>query len=183
VDDLNGVQSVPAIEIFSSEGIRNLSNELPLQTGDRVAIWCDVSRGHRATMLWFNAAGELKTFAPVREVFEKVDRLFYPARDSSIALEPPEGTDLIFFCREGQITDEELQACFPVGTPLPRLPAQNWLTLRRHEVTKEGPLSGIPPKEISEVEESMKEINRKLRLHFKGATAIAFPHYPANETE
>ncbi len=183
VDDQNGVQSVPAIEIFSPDGIRNLSNELPLQTGDRIAVWCDVSRGHRATMFWFNAAGELKTYSPVREVFEKVDRLFYPRRHDSIALEPPEGTELIFFCREGQITDEELQACFPVGTPLSRLPPQNWLTLRRHEVTKEGPLSGIPPPEISEVEESMKEINRKLREHFKGATAIAFPHYPADETK
>src|SRR5262249_5115939 len=133
VDDQNAVQSVPAIEIFSADGIRNLSNELPLQTGDRVAIWCDISRGHDATMLWFNAAGELKRLSPVREVFEKVDRLYYPARHRPVALEPPEGTELIFFCRAGKITDEELQACFPVGTPLSRLPAQNWLILRRYE--------------------------------------------------
>jgi serine/threonine protein kinase len=183
IDDQNAVQSVPAIEIFRPDGIRNLSNELPLQTGDRVAIWCDISRGHDATMLWFNAAGELKRFSPVREVFEKVDRLYYPARHRSIALEPPEGTELIFFCRSGKITEEELQACFPVGTPLARLPAQNWLILRRFEATIEGPLSGVLPQEISAVEEVMKDINRKLRLHFKGTTAIAFPHYPADETK
>ena len=180
--DLNAIQSVPAIEVYSPESIRHLSNELPLQTGDRIAIWCDVSRGHRATMVWFNAAGELKTFSPVREVFEKVDRLFYPARNRSMVLEGPEGTDLIFFCRDGQISETQLQACFPIGRPLPRLPAQNWLALRRHEVTIEGPLNGPLPREIVEVEESMKDINRKLRRHFQGATAIAFPHYPADES-
>jgi serine/threonine protein kinase len=182
VEDSSVVQSIPAIEVFNPDGIRTLSNELPLQTGDRVAIWCDISQGHRATMLWFNAAGELKTLSPVREVFEKVDRHYYPARNRSIALEPPEGTDLIFFCRDGRITDDELQACFLVGTPLPRLPAQNWLNLRRHEVTVEGPLTGIPA-EIVEVEEIMKKINRKLRKHFQGVTGVAFPHRAAEETE
>jgi hypothetical protein len=180
-EDLNSVQSVPTLEIFHPDGIRTLSNEIPLQTGDRLAVWCDVSQGHRATMYWFNAAGELKTFVPVREVVEKVDRLFYPARHRSVVLEPPEGTELIFFCRDGQITEDELQSCFPIGTPLPRLPAQNWLTLRRHEVTIEGQLTGTPAEEIRQVEEAMKEINRKLRRHFQGATAIAFPHYEAGK--
>ena len=100
---------------------------------------------------------------------------------TGIVLEPPEGTELIFFCRDGQIADDELRACFPVGTPLPRLPARNWLTLRRHEVTTEGPLHGIP-NEILDVEKIMKEINRKLRRHFVGVTGIAFPHYPAAQS-
>ena len=173
-------QSAPDIEVFNRDGIRTLSNEIPLQTGDHVAFWCDVSQGHQATMLWFNTAAELKTFSPVREVFEKVDRLYYPDRHSPLVLEPPEGTDLIFFCRDGQVTDSELQACFSVGRPLSHLPAQNWLILRRHEVKIEGPLTAIP-KEISDVQEIMKEIDRKLRPHFQGVTGIAFPHHPADE--
>jgi serine/threonine protein kinase len=175
------VQSTPNIEVFNRGSIRSLSNELPLQTGDQVTIWCDVAEGHQATMLWFNAAGELKTFSPVREVFEKLDRLYYPARNQSMVLGPPEGTDMIFFCRDGRIADDELQACFSVGVPIPHLPAQNWLILRRREVKIEGPLTTIP-KEISDVQEIMKEIDRKLRRHFQGVTGIAFPHHPADKT-
>jgi serine/threonine protein kinase len=181
-EDQSVVQSAPAIEVFSRDGVLNLSNKLPLRSGDRVVFWCDVSQGHQATMVWFNAAGEVKTFSPVHEVFEKVDRLFYPTQHRPMTLEQPEGSDLIFFCRDGQITDDELQACFPVGTPPPLLPERNWLTLRRHEVSTEGALPDVP-REILEVEEMLKEIDRKLQHHFKGVTAIAFPHYPAEKVE
>jgi hypothetical protein len=51
----------------------------------------------------------------VREVFEKVDRLYHPDRHRPIAFEPPEGTDLIFFCRDGQIAVVDAVNSVPRG--------------------------------------------------------------------
>jgi serine/threonine protein kinase len=184
VQEASVVQSAPEIGVFRHDRIHNLSNVLPLRTGDQVEISCHISPGHPAVMLWFNAAGQLKSFAPKRDVDGKVDRLIYPAPRRAAALEPPEGTDLIFFCRGEPVDLEKLQSSFPMGTPPPALPGENWLILRREAVNTEGPLADAPDdvlQKILQVEELMKEIDRKLLVHFKGVTGIAFPHYPANE--
>ncbi len=184
MQDASVVQSAPAIRVFRHDRIHNLSNVLPLRTGDQVEISCQISPGHRAVMLWFNGAGELKSFSPARDVDGKVDRLVYPGPNQATALKPPEGTDMIFFCRGDAVDVEMLQASFPVGTPPASLPAQNYLELRREAVKREGPLADVPDEtlqEIQQVEELMKEINRNLLVHFKGVTGIAFPHYPAHE--
>jgi hypothetical protein len=178
------VQSAPAIRVFRHDRIHNLSNVLPLRTGDQVEISCQISPGQRAVMLWFNGAGELKSFPTARDVDGKVDRLIYPGPNQATGLKPPEGTEMIFFCRGDPVDVEKLQDSFPVGTPPPSLPTQNYLELRREAVKLEGPLADAPDeilREIQQVEELMKEINRNLLVHFKGVTGIAFPHYPAHE--
>jgi serine/threonine protein kinase len=184
IQEAGVVQSAPEIGVFRHDRIHNLSNVLPLRTGDQVEISCHISPGHPAVMLWFNAAGQLKSFSPSRDVDGKVDRLIYPAPRRAAALEPPEGTDMIFFCRGEPVDLEKLQSSFPVGTPPPALPGENWLILRREAVNTEGPLANAPDdvlQKILQVEELMKEIDRKLLVHFKGVTGIAFPHYPAQE--
>jgi hypothetical protein len=184
VQEASVVQSAPEIGVFRHDRIHNLSNVLPLRTGDHVEISCHISPGHRAVMLWFNAAGQLKSFSPARDVDGKVDRLIYPAPRGAAALEPPEGTDMIFFCRGDAVDIEKLQASFPVGTPPPALPGENWLILRRGAVNTEGPLTNVADEvlqRVQQAEELMKEIDRNLLVHFKGVTGIAFPHYPAHE--
>jgi serine/threonine protein kinase len=184
-DTANGtasvVHSIPTITVDRN---RNLSNVLPLHTGDRIAVSCNISQGERAIMLWFDAAGELKQFEPARDVAEKVDRMVYPAPHDDFVLGPPEGTDLIFFCRGGPVPETELQKCFPVGKPPPLLPAQNYLELLRSVVETRGPLerSAIPG-EIHQVETLMKDINRALLQQFDGVTGIAFPHRQAGENK
>jgi serine/threonine protein kinase len=182
VENANVIHSVPTINVFHRDGMRTLSNDLPLRTGDRVAVWCSMSQGHEAIVLWFNAAGELKTFSPVHDVADKVDRLVYPAPHRSISLEPPEGTDMIFFCRGGPVADDEVRACFPLGIVVPPLPAQNWLTLLRSEVKIEGPMKSEVPDEIVRIEGMLKQIERQLRRYYPGVTGIAFPHRVASET-
>jgi hypothetical protein len=171
------VHSIPAITV---DGNRNLSNVVPLHTGDRISISCNISQGETAVMLWFNAAGDLRQEAPARDVADKVDRMVYPAPHEDDVLKPPEGTDMIFFCRGKPISDADLLACFPMGMPPPALPPQNYAELLRGEVVIRGPLerSAIPA-EIHQVETLMKDINRALLVHFDGVTGIAFPHYPA----
>jgi serine/threonine protein kinase len=168
------VHSIPAITV---EGNRNLSNVLPLHTGNRISISCNISQGETAIVLWFDAAGDLRQAEPVRDVADKVDRMVYPAPHEDLVLEPPEGTDIIFFCRGKPVSDADLRACFPMGKPPPVLPAQNYAELLRGEVSIRGPLEkSTIPSEIHQVETLMKKINRALLQHFDGVTGIAFPH-------
>jgi serine/threonine protein kinase len=179
--NISVVHSVPMIGVIRPEGIRTLSNVSPLRTGDRVQVGCSVAQGQRAIGLWFNAAGELRTLAPVRDVANRVDRLVYPSPHQFFTLEPSAGTEMFFFCRGEPIADSEMQTCFPSGTMLPILPAHNYLTLQRSEVRIEGPVNTEIPDEIVTIEETMKAIDRKLRRHFQGVTGIALPHYPAKK--
>jgi hypothetical protein len=171
------VHATPSITIH---GNLNHSNVLPLHTGDRIAISCDISQGEKATMLWFNPNGELKIFEPVRDVAEKIDRLVYPAPHEEFTLGSPEGTDIIVFCRGEPVAVDLLRACFPLGRPLPEIPAKNYLELRRSEVTLRGPLEKEGNRaEIHQLETILKDINRRLLEHCPGVTALAFPHHAA----
>jgi len=173
------VHSVPEISVAGSDGPRNLSNVLPLRSGDRIAVLCRISQGRQATILWFHSAGELTTLTPTRDVAGQVDHLTYPAPHRWITLEPPEGTEMIFFCR-GEARDDDLRSCFASGVSVPLLPEQNWLTLIRSKVDIQGPLQSGVTDEIVAVEAVMKEIDRELRKRFDGVTGIAFPHYPVS---
>ena len=176
------VHSIPKIMIDG--GTRSISNVVPLNTGDRIAIFCNMSQGETAVMLWFNAAGELKQYSPVRDVAANIDRMVYPEPHEEATLAPPEGTDMIFFCRGGPISEDELKACFPVGRPPPPLPAQNYLELQRGDVALQGPHEKSASRsEFIPAETMMKDINRSLMKHFQSVTGIAFPHRPADETE
>ncbi len=171
------VHSVPSITV---NGNFNLSNVLPLHSGDRISITCDISQGEQVSMLWLNAAGELRTFEPARDIAEKIDRMVYPAPGEQITLAAPEGTEMIFFCRGESVSADLLRACFHLGQPLAVLPKENYLELRRSEVTVRGPLAkAVTPGEIHQLATEMKDINRRLLQHFDGVTGIAFAHESA----
>jgi tRNA A-37 threonylcarbamoyl transferase component Bud32 len=178
VEGGNVVHSVPEISVLGSDGPRKLSNVLPLRTGDRIAVVCRVSQGQRATILWFHSGGKVELLEPARDVARQVDHLTYPTPHQWVALPPPAGTEMIFFCR-GVPAGDDLEAWFPNGVSVPALPEQNWLRLIRSEVDIEGPLKSGVTDEVVAVEAVMKTIDRDLRRHFDGVTGIAFPHYPA----
>ncbi|WP_010587336.1 serine/threonine-protein kinase [Schlesneria paludicola] len=177
LESVNFVHSRPVINVLHRDGVRMLSNALPLRTGDRIFVYCHISQGEEAVMLWFNPAGQLKIIRPVRDVAENVDRLVVPAPHRSLTLEPPEGTEMLFFCCGDDFSEQELRACFPEKPTSTNLPPHNWLTVQRSEVKIEGPLATDIPDDILAVEESLKEINRQLKQHFKSVTGIVFPHH------
>lgn len=175
-DSVAVLHSTPTVSIFRRDGVRTLSNELPLRTGDRLAVSSNFSRGQAAVVIWFDTAGELKQLQPMRDVVDKIDRLIYPAPRKSFALDTPEGTEMFFFCRGQPISDDDLKECFPRREDIPILPPHNWVTLQRSETKVEGPLKSDVPDEIVQLEGKMKEIDRQLRRHFQGVSGIAFPH-------
>jgi serine/threonine protein kinase len=179
VESSSVIHSIPEVNVLGTDGPRNLSNVLPLRTGDRFAVTCRVSQGQKATIVWFNSAGELETAPAVRDAADQVDQLTYPGPHHWVALKPPEGTEIIFFCRGESVDENDLRASFPNGVAIPRLPEQNWLELIRSNVKIRGPLKSGFTDDIVAVEAVMKEIDRQLRRHFDSVTGIAFPHYPA----
>jgi hypothetical protein len=175
-DNITILHSTPTVSIFRRDGVRTLSNELPLRTGDRLAVSSNFSRGQEAVVIWFDTAGEMKQLQPMRDVADKIDRLIYPAPRRSFSLDTPEGTEMFFFCRGQPISDNELKESFPRREDIPILPPHNWVTLQRSETKVEGPLKSDIPDEIVQLEGKMKEIDRQLRRHFQGVSGIAFPH-------
>jgi len=176
------VQSVPEILVIRNNEIVNLSNVLPLRTGDRVTVTFDVSPGEPVTTVWLDAAGQLRLLPTIRTTGEKLDDIKYPEANHPARVAPPEGTDMIFVCRGDPISEGELRACFTDLAP-PALPDVVLLHLRRSQIEARGPL---PPRsaaaaQVERVGEFMKQIDVRLRLHFEGVRGVAFPHRAADE--
>lgn len=111
------LHSPPEITVIRHDEVFALSNVLPLRTGDRLAITCDVSSGESAVALWFDAAGKLHRLSYSRDLVRTFDRLTYPGPNRWTKLQPPAGTEIIIFCRGEPVDDELIDACFPIGEP------------------------------------------------------------------
>lgn len=134
-------------------------------------------------MLWFDPSAKLQQLTPQRDLAEGIDRLVYPAANRWLTLEPLVGTDVVFFCRGD--ADFDAERCLEEHRiPLP-LPPQNYLKLRRSQVTVSGPREPHGPDgdAIAKATEYLQDLNRCLGPHFKGMTAIAFPRRVADQKE
>jgi serine/threonine protein kinase len=175
------VQSVPEILVIRNNEVVNLSNVLPLRTGDRVTVSFDVSPGEPVTMVWLDAAAQVRILPTVRTTGDKLDDLRYPEAIRPVQVGPPEGTDMIFVCRGDPISEGDLRACFTDESP-PVLPDDVLLHLRRSQIEARGPL---PPRsaaaaQVERVGEFMKQVDTRLRRHFEGIRGVAFPHRAAD---
>ncbi|HVC94121.1 MAG TPA: serine/threonine-protein kinase [Pirellulales bacterium] len=176
------VQSVPEILVIRNDEVVNLSNVLPLRTGDRVTVTFDVSPGEPVTMVWLDAAGQVRSLPTARTTGDKLDGIRFPDATRPARVGPPEGTDMIFVCRGDPISDGDLRACLTDESP-PALPDEVLLHLRRSQIEPRGPL---PPRSAaaSQVEragEFMMQIDSRLRRHFVGVRGVAFPHRAADD--
>ena len=158
------LQSVPEITVLRKDRVLSLSNTLPLRVGDRVAIACDISADEPAIVLWLDAAGQLHRLEPSRVLVDQLDRVTYPPLNQWMPLEPPAGTEMVFVCRGTAPSDAELNECFTVGQSPPRLPAANYLTLKRGRVVIAGPLKPASDEahSVATVQNTVEQINRSL---------------------
>jgi len=171
------VHAEPIVRVLRDAEEFALSNKLPLHTGEQIKVTCEVGPGEDAVVLWFNAAGELHQIEPGRDLVGHVDLLTYPAQNKWTRLEPPAGTELFLFCRGPRLPDEKVNKCFPIGMPLPHLPALNYIWAKRDQMTVEGPYkSEVDSTTIARTKEIIQKIERELKSHFKGVSAVAFSH-------
>ncbi|HVX10507.1 MAG TPA: serine/threonine-protein kinase [Pirellulales bacterium] len=173
------VLSVPDVMVIRNDEVVNLSNVLPLRTGDHITIRFVVSPGEEVTVVWLDAAGKARRLSTARTLADEVDRIRYPESDRPITVTEPEGTDVIFVCRGAPIPEERLLACFP-SQPPPPLPDQVLLQMQRMGVEPMGPLAprSAEAAAVAEAETFLKAIDARLRGHFEGVRAVAFPHRP-----
>ncbi|HEV3005483.1 MAG TPA: hypothetical protein VGX78_13540 [Pirellulales bacterium] len=184
VDDGRAVVlSIPTMTVVRNNEPVTLSNVLPLRTGDRFAISCNVHPDEPVILLWFDAGGQLRVLSPDRRKVDEVDGLFYPGWNRFTQADGPEGTDLIFVCRGAAPAEEKLRACFPVGQPPPAIPPNLLLRLSRRELERSGPLEprSDAAAQVDRAEQFIRQIDGRLRRHFAGVRCLAVPHRGAIE--
>ncbi|HWB09941.1 MAG TPA: serine/threonine-protein kinase [Pirellulales bacterium] len=184
VDDGRAVLlSVPAMTVVRRNEPVNLSNVLPLRTGDPISISCSVQPDEPLVLLWFDAQGELRILSADRRKVDEVDGLFYPGWNRFEPAAGSEGTDLIFACRGVAPAESEIRGCFPLGQPAPPIPENLLLRLSRRTFDRDGPLEpqSEAARQVDRAEQFIRQIDDRLRRHFAGVRCLAVPHRAALE--
>jgi hypothetical protein len=79
-----------------------LQEAVPLVSGDKLWIECDLPAGWQASAFWLDSEGKVTELSPLGiERRGSVDRLSYPpphVADNSVTLEGPPGTELVLVC-------------------------------------------------------------------------------------
>jgi hypothetical protein len=185
---LNGAEpgAIPSLIEIHRGGrvLDDLSSALPLVTGDRLRIVCEVPHGLEATAFWLDAQGQLEELSPMALLRgERSDRLVYPRPEHSkdvVALKGSAGTDLLLVCarRSGKIERHEVGTAFATGQPLPELPEQTFLTLSSGEVRVRSQRGlGVPEKSsVADLRDRLEAIRQTLRGRYDFVAGLAVPH-------
>jgi hypothetical protein len=173
------------IEIHrGSRVLDDLSGALPLVTGDRLRIVCDVPHGLEATAFWLDAHGQLEELSPLAVLGgDRADRLVYPRPERGkdvVALKGSAGTDLLLVCarRSRKIERAEVGTALATGQPLPDVPEQTFMTLSNDEVrvrSRRG-LGAPEMSSVAEVRDRLEAIRRRLGGRCDFVAGLAVPH-------
>ena len=121
------------VQVHRDSRILELKDAVPLQTGDRLVIRCDLPRGFHASIFWFDTEGRLAELTPaLRSSGEPSDQLLYPP-EGVVPLTGPPGTELVLVCgsRSKPVGRSEVEGLLTGGRPLPPLPGGHTLSLLR----------------------------------------------------
>jgi eukaryotic-like serine/threonine-protein kinase len=185
---LNGIEpgAIPSLIEVHRGGrvLDDLSGALPLVTGDRLRIVCDVPHGLEATAFWLDAQGQLEELSPVALLpGDHSDRLVYPRpeqRKDVVALKGSAGTDLLLVCtpRSGKIERREVETVLTTGQALPDMPEQTFMILSNDEVRvrSQRGLGAPEMSSVAEVRDRLEAIRQTLRRRCDFLAGLAVPH-------
>jgi hypothetical protein len=189
----NGTEpgAIPSlIEIHrGGQVLDDLSGALPLVSGDRLRIVCDVPHGLEATVYWFDARGQLEELSPMALLRgDRSDRVVYPRPEDSkdvVPLKGSSGTDFLLVCarRSGSMQRQEVGAALATGQPLPGLPDQTFLTLSIGEVRVRSQRGlGTPERSsVADLRDRLETIRQTLRRRCEFIAGLAVPHRSPRE--
>jgi hypothetical protein len=167
------------------EGVAGeLTQAVPLHTGDRLRLHFRVPHGSRVTLLWLDSEGKVTELTPVvRPAGGDWDEVRYPPReDDVVRLEGPPGTECVLVCAgvDRPPGADDLAAAVGQG-PLPALPAGELVLLSRDRVV--GTSRGVSAPEadpaagpVREVEERLDKVRLQLRERCDFLAGVAFAH-------
>ena len=93
-----GRQAQQLIKVDRGGHELRLQDAVPLVSGDKLWIECDLPAGWFASAFWFDTEGRLTELAPLKITRgDRVDRLSYPPHDA-VTVEGPPGTEFILVC-------------------------------------------------------------------------------------
>src|SRR5262249_33316559 len=122
-----------------------LKDAVPLVSGDKLWIECDLPPGWQGSAFWFDTEGRLTELSPLKiDKGKTVDRIAFPP-EGAVTVAGPPGTELIVICarRGSRVGHAEVAALLPVGRPLTDLPDPEVVWLDRERVTLNSAFAGI----------------------------------------
>jgi tRNA A-37 threonylcarbamoyl transferase component Bud32 len=184
--DADPVPHAPAltVRVWAGGPYRDLTEQLPLCTGDQLQVVALVPTGLHASLFLLNGAGELEHLADLSAA--SPDRVLrYPAQEEQVApLTGPPGTECLVLCgrRSGPVTVDEVRGLWDDG-PWPALPDLTVLRLEPDGVRAEhhGRDLGSPrerPDPVRAVSERLEALRQQLAKHCDYVEGLAFAHRP-----
>jgi hypothetical protein len=174
-----------------------LRDAVPLRSGDKVWIECDLPAGWVASAFWLDSEGKITELTPFRIVRHPAyDRLSYPppeGADNAVTLEGPAGTELVLVCARPQakITLAEVEALIPADVAQTSLRERSAILITHGRVdllnggavlataTKDDDERRLGRLESSDAragEESFRQVAQALERRFAFTAGVAFPH-------
>lgn len=173
-------------EIRRGEGVLlpDLSDALPLYSGDRFSIRCDLPRGFHVVLFALDARGQFTAYADTAPASAgRFDRLSYPAAGRLLKLSGPPGTELLLVCgnRFRSPRAEEVQALLTGDGPWPPLPDSTAVLLDRDAVsviTGEIPrgFETVEGDALAKVEARLEQLRLELNRRYDFVAGVAYPH-------
>jgi serine/threonine protein kinase len=168
------------VHVYRQDQVIDLKDAVPLETGDRLVIRCNLPLGHHASLFWFDTEGKLTELAPVAvSSTDSQDRLRYPTK-GVVPLTGPPGTELVLICarRSGPVGRSDVEKLFTGGHPLPQLPRRAVVQWDRDDLRVElsrgvGAPEGNP---ISDIQDCFEKIHRASRKQFDFVAGVSFRH-------
>jgi hypothetical protein len=168
------------VEVCREDQIFDLRDAVPLVTGDRLMIRCDLPHGLQASLFWFDTEGKLTELTPVAiNSADSQDQLLYPPK-GFVPLTGPPGTELVLICarRSGPVGRAEVERLFTRGLPLSPLPRRLVVRWDRDEFRVESPRGVGAPEHgpTGEVQDLFDAIHRTSPDPFDFVAGVAFLH-------
>jgi hypothetical protein len=175
-----------------------LKDAVPLVSGDKLWIECDLPVGWRASAFWLDSEGRVSELSPLSiKRLGQYDRLSYPAPEgphNSVTLEGPPGTEMVLVCaRPGaKVERREVEALVPPSTARVVLQDRSALLIGCGRVDLEvngpAPSDGAPEPEDTRglgahqaseartAQERFRQIAQALDQRFAFVAGAVFPH-------
>jgi hypothetical protein len=172
------------VQVCRNDEFVELRDAIPLVTGDRLLIRCDLPRGLHASLFWFDTEGTLTELAPVavNAAGSRNQLLYPPPPNGLVPLTGPPGTELVLICarRSGPVARADVEKLFASGRPLlpiPRRVVVRWdLDVFRVESSRGvGAPEAGPAGEIQDLFDAIRRTSPK---PFDFVAGVAFSHKP-----
>jgi hypothetical protein len=172
-----------SLDVWRDGKSLRFADALPMRSGDRFQVRCEVPAGHEQALFWVDAAGEvaeLKDFELTEKEGSGVRTLRFPRGAEVVPLLDPAGTEVVLVCagrREAPQLEDVREALGGLGA-LPRLEAKAALYLDRDGVRVSGHRGPGAPERAPDaaVRERVGNVQLRLRQRFDWVAGLVFPH-------